>query len=77
MQNNGKFLYSFFGGPTYGEGGVRWLGQMPNFFQKNILRAPLSDHSFVGHHCDFDGHGDNKDGPDVGDNHVGEQQELE
>ena len=37
----------------------------------------ISDHGFGGHHCDFDGHGDDKDGLGVGDNHVGEQQDLE
>ena len=29
----------------------------------------ISDHGFGGNHCYFDGHGDNKDDPDVGDNH--------
>ena len=45
MQNKHQTFFSFFGGPTYGEGGgggVRWLGQMPNFFRKTILKAPLS-----------------------------------
>ena len=38
-----KLFFSFFGGPTYGEGGgARWLGQKPKFFRKPILTAPLS-----------------------------------
>ena len=43
MQNKHQTFFSFFGGLIYGEGGGGcWLGQMPNFFQKCILRAPLT-----------------------------------
>ena len=35
------------GGPTYGEGGVRYLGQKPNFFRKCVLRAPLSAPAYI------------------------------
>ena len=44
MQNKHQTFFSFFGGPTYGEGGgARWLGQKPKFFRKSILMAPLND----------------------------------
>ena len=32
--------------PPNSLGGVRWLGQMPNFFRKTIWRAPLSRLNF-------------------------------
>ena len=41
MQN--KHFFSFLGIPTYGEGGggSSRLGQIPNFYRKFVLKAPL------------------------------------
>ena len=44
MQNKHQNIFFFFWRPNLrgGGGGVRWLGQMPNFFRKWNLRAPLT-----------------------------------
>ena len=39
MQMNIKVFFFLFWRPN---GGVRWLGQMPNFFRKTFLKAPLN-----------------------------------
>ena len=43
MQNKHQFFFLVLGVPTLGEGGgSTWLGQIPKFFQKFDLKAPLS-----------------------------------
>ena len=41
MQNKHQTFFLFLAAQLTGRG-VCWLGQMPNFFQKCILRAPLT-----------------------------------
>ena len=43
MQNKHQFFFLVLGVPTLGEGegGSTWLGQIPKFFQKLDLKAPL------------------------------------
>ena len=43
MQNKHQIFFLVLGVPTLGEGGgSTWLGQIPKFFQKLDLKAPLS-----------------------------------
>ena len=41
MQNKHQFFFLVLGVPTLG-GGLTWLGQIPKFFQKLDLKAPLT-----------------------------------
>ena len=43
MQNKHQFFFFSFGRPNFGGGGgSTWLGQIPKFFQKLDLKAPLT-----------------------------------